>query len=194
MDRAHVSKTLSWLLRHGAAEAGLHLDAAGWAPLADVLRITGVSRGDVEAAVRDNTKRRFELDGDRIRAVQGHSSTQVDLDALEASWERVVGRVEPLFHGTRLDVLDAVRREGLRPMSRTHVHLADAPDATVGKRAGVDVLLAVDPARLDQPLFRSPNGVLLTRAVPAAALTQVWPVSRAARAALGDAPVGIEVA
>jgi putative RNA 2'-phosphotransferase len=101
MDRAHVSKTLSWLLRHGAAEAGLHLDAAGWAPLADVLRITGVSRGDVEAAVRDNTKRRFELDGDRIRAVQGHSSTQVDLDALEASWERVVGRAasdaDPLY-------------------------------------------------------------------------------------------------
>ena len=57
----------------------------------------------------------------------------------------------------------------LRPAARTHVHLADALDSAVGKRANVDVMLEVSPARLRAQslrVFRSQNGVVLVRRVP----------------------------
>jgi putative RNA 2'-phosphotransferase len=37
----------------------------------------------------------------------------------------------------------------------------------------VDVLLGIDPAALGQPVFEAPNGVLLTRFVPAHAIRVV---------------------
>src|SRR5271169_6863737 len=68
-----ASKKLSWLLRHGAGEAGLEMDAAGWAEVEDVRRILHMGRDALAAAVEDNTKARLELRGSRIRACQGHS-------------------------------------------------------------------------------------------------------------------------
>ena len=69
----------------------------------------------------------------------------------------------------------------LHAAARTHVHLADAVDATVGKRAAVDVLLVIDPVRLRAAglrVFRAPNGVLLARAVPREAVVDVRACNR----------------
>ncbi len=166
-----MSKRLSWLLRHGASEVGLTMDPAGWAPVEEVLRHARVSRVELERIVREDDKGRLQLDGERVRACQGHSlaGVPVTLEALEASWERVVDRVEPVFHGTRAEVVPLARREGLRAMDRTHVHLAGARRDKVGKRASVQVLVPVCPVRLAAAgiaLFRSPNGVFLAREVP----------------------------
>jgi putative RNA 2'-phosphotransferase len=78
-----------------------------------------------------------------------------------------------LWHGTNKAALDAILREGLHPGRRTHVHLAPSPDSPVGRRSKVDVLLGIDPAKLGQPVFQAPNGVLLVRSVPAGAISQV---------------------
>ncbi len=43
----------------------------------------------------------------------------------------------------------------------------------MGRRSAVDVLLGIDPAQLDEPVFEAPNGVLLTRFVPAKAIVVV---------------------
>lgn len=178
-----ASRRLSWLLRHGATEVGLPMDAAGWAPVDAVQREVGLSREALEAVVRDNDKGRLQLEGDRIRACQGHSAAGVPVtrEALEASWERVVGRADPLFHGTRAEVVPVVRVEGLRAMDRTHVHLAGGRHDKVGKRAAVEVLLPVCPIRLEAAgiaLFRSPNGVFLAREVPASCLLPEEPARR----------------
>jgi putative RNA 2'-phosphotransferase len=53
------------------------------------------------------------------------------------------------------------------------VHLAPAKNSHVGKRSKVDVLLGIDPAKLELPVFEAPNGVLLTRFVPATAVCVV---------------------
>ncbi len=184
-DSTGASKKLSWLLRHGAGEAGLDMDAAGWAEVDEVRRVLHIGREALEAAVRDNTKARLERRGTRIRACQGHSleGMPVTCAALEASWEPHEGDA-PVFHGTRLAALAGIAREGILPGERTHVHLAEAIDSTVGKRAAVDVMLAVSPARLrDQGLglYRSPNGVLLARHVPPAAILAVVPMVERAR-------------
>lgn len=180
------SRALSWLLRHGAGAAGLAMDAAGWAPIDAVLKELGMAREALDAAVRDNDKARLELRDERIRASQGHSRAgmPVTLEALEASWT-VERRDDPAWHGTGLAALAAIAREGLLPGERTHVHLAEATDSAVGKRAGVDVLLRVDPARLRAEglgLFRSPKGVLLARRVPPGCITGLRAETRRARA------------
>ena len=185
------SKKLSWLLRHGANESGLAMDTAGFADVDAVLQQTGLSRAELDVVVAENNKSRFEVrpssengasgaaKGERMRAVQGHSldGTPVTLEGLEASWQ-VVDDDAPLFHGTaagsaRFILLDEA---GIHSAARSHVHLAAAVDATVGKRAGVDVLLTIDPVKLraaGQRIFRAPNGVLLTRAVPRSCVVDV---------------------
>lgn len=146
----------------------------GWALIEDVCALLQMDRTALDLAVEQNDKARLQVDGDRIRACQGHSSDgmPVTREALENSWRRVTP-AELLWHGTNLAVLDAILREGLRPGRRTHVHLAPATNSHVGKRSRVDVLLGVDPGKLGQPVFEAPNGVLLVRFVPPEAISQV---------------------
>jgi putative RNA 2'-phosphotransferase len=186
-DVVQTSKKLSWLLRHGAPSAGVAMDAAGWVAVDDVLRALAIDRDELERTVRENTKSRLELDGARIRASQGHSieGMPVTREALEASWEPWTSDAS-IWHGTATDPLPLIARDGLLPVSRTHVHLAEATDSKVGKRGGVAVLLEVSPPRMRArglEIFRSPNGVLLARAVPPGCIVGLEAVTRAARAA-----------
>ncbi|WP_405061571.1 RNA 2'-phosphotransferase [Kribbella sp. NBC_01505] len=155
------SRALSKLLRHTAGERGLAMSADGWTAIADVLKILELDRARLDTAVVENDKQRLQVDGDRIRACQGHSlaGMPVTREALENSWERVHPE-QLLWHGTTQRVVPVIRREGLRPGRRTHVHLA--PDHR--RRTGADVLLGVNPVNL--AVYRAPNGVLLVREVP----------------------------
>jgi len=195
------SKQLSRLLRHTAGERGLAMTPEGWSSVPDVCALLGIDRTTLLLAVRRNDKARLELDEDtdRIRAGQGHSrdGMPVTLDALERSWRRV----EPdrqLWHGTSVAAVDGIARTGIEPARRTHVHLAPAADSHVGRRSAVDLLLGIDPARLRAEgiaVFEAPNGVLLTRRVPAGCICRVDSASKAGqrvlpaarRTLLGDA-------
>lgn len=183
-DITRASHSLSALLRHRAGAVGLPMNAAGWARVDDVLRLARLTPALLDAAVRENNKSRLEVRDGLIRACQGHSlaAMPVTLEALEASWEEDL-RTEPIWHGTSPAAAASIAREGLLPGERTHVHLADATDSKVGKRAGVALLLGVDPEALrghGLRVFRSPNGVLLARRVPAACVTAL--VATGARA------------
>ena len=175
-DRALVrgSKKLSWLLRFGALEAGLQMDAAGWVERADLLRAASLDAGQLDEIVRHNNKQRFQVDGARVRACQGHGTegTPVTRDALEASWAVYQGD-DIIWHGTSVAALDGIASLGILPADRSHVHLAASASSRVGKRANVAVMLQVSVAglrRLGREVFVSPNGVVLARDVPAAAI------------------------
>lgn len=180
------SKRLSWLLRHGAPSVGLAMDAAGWVEVAEVRRELRFSESDLADVVGQNDKRRFEMADGRIRACQGHSAQAVASDdgvslaALEASWEpyEAAGSV---WHGTHVAAAEAIAREGIVPQARTHVHLAPTPTSKVGKRHAVAVLLEVATAKVREhgiALYRSPNGVILARRIPAACIVGVQGCSR----------------
>jgi putative RNA 2'-phosphotransferase len=190
-----LSKRLSWLLRHGAGEAGLDMDAAGWAPVVQVLAALGISRADLEEAVRRNDKGRLQLVGDQVRACQGHSlkDMPVTREALEASWVMLTPS-RSLWHGTSVASVAGIAARGLLPGRRSHVHLAADADARVGKRTHVDLLLEVSPRELaDHGLrvFQAPNGVLLVRHVPATSIVAVRPASPAGQRALPAARHGL---
>ncbi|SCF08752.1 putative RNA 2'-phosphotransferase [Micromonospora viridifaciens] len=173
-DLVRVSKKMSFALRHRPDRFGLTLDRAGWVPVADLLAALRISRADLDAVVAGNDKQRFAVergpDGvDRIRANQGHS-LPVDLGLTP------IPPPDRLYHGTSDDVLPAIRVEGLRRGRRHHVHLS--PDVETARRVGARrggevVVLTVDAAAMADNgyvFYRSPNGVWLTDAVPAAYL------------------------
>ncbi|MFE9771113.1 RNA 2'-phosphotransferase [Streptomyces sp. NPDC005931] len=171
MDERHtvkVSKYLARHLRHQPDRIGLTLDEGGWVEIDTLIAAAAAhgfpfTRDELDHVVAANDKRRFAIEGGRIRASQGHS-VEVDLGLPSATPPPY------LYHGTVARSLEAIRAEGLRPMDRHDVHLsADRETATrVGARRGRPVVLSVDAGAMhrDGHVFRiSANGVWLTRAV-----------------------------
>jgi putative RNA 2'-phosphotransferase len=164
-----VSKYLSRHLRHQPERIGLTPDAGGWVEIDALISAAGAhdfrfTREELDHVVATNDKRRFVIEGTRIRASQGHS-IEVDLGLPPAT------PPPHLYHGTVPRSLDAIRAEGLKPMDRHDVHLsADRETATrVGARRGRPVVLTVDAGAMHRAghVFRvSANGVWLTTAVP----------------------------
>lgn len=166
-----LSRLLSWMLRHEPHTVGLVLDDAGWAEVDAVLSVCRdrgfvVDHAVLARVVETSDKRRFALsdDGRRIRAVQGHS-VPVSLGHPQRDPPPV------LYHGTVDRFLDSIRREGLRPGQRHHVHLSADPTTAVavGARRGVAVILTIRAAAMAEAghqFFVSPNGVWLTEWVP----------------------------
>ena len=177
-----LSHAMSSVLRHRAGQVGLAMDPAGWVAIEDLCRQMRVSRHALAEVVAHNNKSRFQIDGDRIRASQGHSleGMPVTQDALEASWSRWSG-VGSIWHGTKVEVIESIARDGILRGGRTHVHLAETTQSRVGKRANVAVLLEVSPSRLrdaGHEIFCSPNGVILTRHVPVGCIIDIVTLTR----------------
>ncbi|GAB3726347.1 RNA 2'-phosphotransferase [Hymenobacter agri] len=165
------SKLLSLILRHNPAHIGLALDKQGWADVPTLLvqlakHQQPLTLAELEYIVDTNAKQRFRFSDDRhrIRASQGHS-VEVELDYAP------VTPPELLYHGTAIQHQESIVREGLRKMSRHHVHLsADLSTArTVGQRHGRLVLFEVAAGALHRAghaFYQADNGVWLTDAVP----------------------------
>ena len=171
MNTNSKSRRLSYILRHAPEDVGITLGDGGWVLIDDLLsgmngKGWSIDRAELEAVVKTDDKKRFTIseDGLRIRAAQGHSvKIKSDLKAIEPP--------KRLFHGTAKRFLDTVMREGLRPMSRQHVHLSlDVATAeSVGQRHGSAIVLQVDAPKMvaaGYEFFRADNGVWLTQLVP----------------------------
>jgi putative RNA 2'-phosphotransferase len=118
-----------------------------------------ITRADLDVAVAEPTKRRYAYDetGSRIRAVQGHS-VSVDLGSAPPS-------VPPRerFHGTHPGAIDAILRQGLKPVARHHGHLSSgvATARAVDARRGRPIILRVDAGGMaaeGAAFFRAHNG------------------------------------
>lgn len=167
-----TSKFLSFVLRHQPQAIGIALDREGWTDIAALIAAATkdgrrLDRALIDEVVRSNDKGRFAIssDGLRIRAVQGHSTSTVQLS------HRALAPPPVLYHGTASRFVAAILRQGLRPGARHHVHLSQeqATAATVGARYGMPVVLHVDAAAMAADgciFFLADNGVWLTDAVP----------------------------
>lgn len=180
-----TSRALTWLLRHGADREGIPMDAAGWVPLQVALDWLGIGADELSRWVCTDSKCRFELDGGRIRAAQGHSHAlrALRLEALERSWTVYAGQ-DSIWHGTSIAAVSGIADAGISPGERTHVHCSLSIESHVGKRAGVDLLLEISPVRLRAAglrIFVSANEVALVRHVPADTIMELLPRTRRAR-------------
>ena len=175
MSKSHteVSKFLSYVLRHQPEAIGLRLDNEGWADIDTLIACAARERVQldrllIQSVVENNDKKRFAIsaDGQCIRAVQGHSSRQVNITFIATT------PPEFLFHGTATRFVDAIREQGLIPGARQYVHLSDneTTAAEVGKRYGKPVVLKINALSMYEQnieFYQAENDIWLTAAVPA---------------------------
>lgn len=169
--KTKISKFLSLILRHQPEVVGLTLEENGWISVEELIRACAnygkpFTLAELKSVVETNDKKRFAFNDDetKIRASQGHSLE------VEIEFEK---RTPPeiLYHGTAEKNVGVIFAEGLKKMSRHHVHLsADTETATkVGMRYGKPVIFQIDTAAMIAEgfeFFVSANGVWLVDNVP----------------------------
>jgi len=134
MNTKHISKFLSLVLRHNPDKIGITLDTQGWTDVQTLLQKMNEQgkKVDIERlkeVVATNDKKRFAFNEDqtKIRANQGHSIS-VDLQY------EAITPPDFLYHGTVPKFIRDIQQQGLRKMSRLHVHLSE--DRTTAMRVG----------------------------------------------------------
>ncbi|KAJ7505297.1 KptA family-domain-containing protein [Mycena galericulata] len=175
-----VSKTLSWILRHGAKSEGLAMRPDGYVKVTDLLANPKLKTLDLEALhgiVQADSKQRYSLIFEEgsdsgagtwwMKANQGHSIKSVKLDLQSiASVSDIPSGIA--VHGTTMEAWESISTQGLSKMKRNHIHLAQgvAGDNVIsGMRGSSQVLIFIDVQRaLDEGIkfFLSDNGVILT--------------------------------
>lgn len=179
MNMIELSKGMAYILRHTPSEHGLVLDCDGWTSLEGLLEVLRKKKGlekvqkqDIEKMIGSAEKKRFEINGERIRAYYGHSTQK----KIEKKAE-----TPPLFlyHGTSHTAWESIQKEGLIPGKRQYVHLASKVEMAleVGKRYDEKpVLLKVnaEAAHREGILFYHGNDfVWLSDVVPAKYIEEV---------------------
>ena len=139
MEKVQISKTLSYLLRHGFQKHKLVLDNEGFVSLSLLLKLPklrSVTFEMVQEIVKDDQKGRFKLIQDqqgewKIRANQGHSiavsMTLTPIETIET----------PIIHGTNLNAWEKIKVEGLSTMNRTHIHFSPGLLGQDGVKSGM---------------------------------------------------------
>ena len=151
MNYKKLSKEISYALRHAPWEYELELDSEGFVPTEQLLAAINengkhgreITVNDIEYIIANSDKTRFEIQGDRVRALYGHTIP------MHISKEPI----EPpaiLYHGTTHKAAQIILKDGLKPMKRQYVHLSVDTDTAVqvGKRRDSEpVILKIDAAK-----------------------------------------------
>lgn len=120
----------------------------------------------IEQVTKTNDKKRFTIsdDGLKIRAAQGHSTKQVNINYIE--------QIPPefLYHGTATRFINSIKEQGLIAGDRHYVHLSvdEQTAISVGQRHGKPIVLKIKALSMYQQSFRfylADNGVWLTHHV-----------------------------
>ncbi|KAK1224647.1 tRNA 2'-phosphotransferase [Marasmius sp. AFHP31] len=175
-----ISKTLSWLLRHGAQSEGLPMRPDGYVKVTDLLRNPKLASQEVDlvgvqAIVQADAKQRYSLISEKdgsgsdewwIKANQGHSikEVKIELQPVLSASDIPSGTA---VHGTNKKAWDAISKQGLSKMKRNHIHLAQglSGQAISGMRKTATVFIYINvPLALSEGVkfFLSDNGVVLT--------------------------------
>ena len=167
--RIEVSKYVSYLLRHDPED--LEMNDEGFVELDQLLskvrrRFPTIDKKLLVEVVELSERRRFEIVGDKIRALYGHTiNVQVNL--------KEDTQVEQLYHGTTSEAAEQILEKGLQPMKRRWVHLSPTKEIAyeVGKRrTDTPVVLIVDVTEArshGSRFFRATDKVYVCKHVPA---------------------------
>lgn len=156
---------MAYVLRHNPSSVGLELDSTGTVELKKFCEALGFTEAVVREIVENDPKGRFILRNERISAAQGHSiNVEAKLDSFIPT--------DVIYHGTKRKFLKFIMKSGLKPMSRTLVHLSttvDTAQKVADRRKGESVILSIDAVRMVSEghlLKISENGVVLVEHVP----------------------------
>ncbi len=183
--RLMLSKLVSYLLRHDPEAAGLHMDSEGWVDVNQLVHgiktkwprnhlYQWVTPEHVKALALLDPKGRFELKEGKIRARYGHNqSLNVNIDYPEDVESAI------LYHGTTLQALPSILREGLKPLKRKYVHLTtNIQDAieTAKRHRGRPVVLEIDCEKLRSmgiKIYKASPTIRLAKHVPPSCIKNI---------------------
>ncbi|OCH96356.1 hypothetical protein OBBRIDRAFT_708771, partial [Obba rivulosa] len=176
-----VSKTLSWILRHGSKSEGIAMRTDGYVRVDDLLespKLQEMTFEMLQEIVKNDNKSRYHLMSEPdpkdpakevwwIRANQGHSIKTVvlDLQPISSVAEIPTGIA---VHGTNKKAWESIREQGLSKMKRNHIHLAQGVAGSgviSGMRTSSQILIFIDIQKaMDAGIkfYLSANGVVLT--------------------------------
>lgn len=162
----HLSKKLSWILRHGIFELGLKMRPDGYVLLEDVLKtkiMKEYNSADIKYVVRTNAKQRFNIVKENkqlyVRANQGHSK---NVGALLDDNLMMTELKKPItcFHQTNRKVMNNIMKNGLNKMERKHIHFTTNNKLN---RGNVKIYINMEAAMKDGiKFYRSANDVILS--------------------------------
>lgn len=145
------------------------MDKEGFVRINDLLKNLGkrydVDEYFIKEIVEKSDRRRFQIVGDKIRAIYGHT---IDIGIKFPVDEKV----KFLYHGTTVQSASIILKEGLKPMKRRWVHLSATPEIAkdVGKRrTSKPTILVVDAGKARQEgikFYKATNQVYLSEEVP----------------------------
>ncbi|XP_002979811.2 tRNA 2'-phosphotransferase 1 [Selaginella moellendorffii] len=182
MEVPSLSKTIAWVLRHGAVKMDLKIRSNGYCSIKDLLEmdvkigggipLSSFTVADVMSMVACDPKQRFstiEEEDDQlyIRANQGHTMDAVQTAELLREIKSA-DEVPMCVHGTFRNNFRGIRKTGLKRMKRNHVHFATGlpQDGVIsGMKSKCEVLIYLDLAKAmkdGMKFFMSENGVVLT--------------------------------
>lgn len=168
----NISKFLAFVLRHKPENFGIKIEKEGWVLIESVIEAGLMhnnifTHSEINEVVLNCNKKRFEISSDnlKIRAVQGHSSKEVNISFKQEN------PPEFLYHGTSKRFLESIIQSGLQSMNRQFVHLSTNKKTAneVGMRHGNVVILIINSKQMEQEgykFFLSKNNVWLTNQVP----------------------------
>jgi len=117
--RPKVSRYMSYLLRHNPGK--LKMDRHGFIDMNELLKKLEerfrIDEKFIIEIVEKGERRRFEIVGNKIRALYGHT-IPVKLELEEDK------TVKLFYHGTTPEAASRILRIGLKPMRRSWVHLS----------------------------------------------------------------------
>ncbi|HVS12233.1 MAG TPA: RNA 2'-phosphotransferase, partial [Planctomycetota bacterium] len=133
-----ITRSLAYMLRHQPERFDLELDAHGYGDIQEVVRALNERLGepvtpeDLEIAIRSGDRPRYEIKGDKVRALYGHS---IDVEPGEPAQPP-----ELLYVGLSAPDAERAQRYGLRGGRRRFLHLARTSEGAreAGRRAGVE--------------------------------------------------------
>ena len=151
MTQTQLSKTISHALRHQPEDYGIILDKDGWVEFGTLKK--GILKNNpdfedfnldtVRQILEQSDKKRFEIEGQKIRSLYGHS-----IDEKIVYAEAIPPKI--LYHATSPESLEAILKEGLKPGPRQYVHLSSDSELSLQaakRKTKNPVLLKIDTAK-----------------------------------------------
>jgi len=166
--KTRISRYMSYLLRHNPEN--LQMDEEGFVSIERLLqklkeKFPSIDKSLIYEIVEKSERKRFEIKGDKIRALYGHS---IPLK-MRLEEDREVKR---LYHGTTPQAAKEILKTGIKPMKRRWVHLSPTIEIarTVAlRRTQSPVILEIDVEKARKngiKFYKATNEVYLTRYIP----------------------------